>query len=134
MKRGSAYWINLEPSSPPERGKVRPGIVVSNSIQNQRLDSVVIVPLSSRAPEIWPLRFRLELPGMKASYAVIPGIRRVSKSRLEDFIAETAAEAMARIGNALAIYLGDGSRPPAAASRVSGGRRGRALEATIPAG
>ena len=44
---------------------------------------------------------------MKASYAVIPGIRQVSKSRLEDFIAETAVEAMARIGNALAIYLGD---------------------------
>jgi len=33
----------------------------------------------------------------------------VSKSRLEDFIAETVAEAMARIGNALAIYLGDRS-------------------------
>jgi len=82
VKRGSAYGINLEPSSPRERGKVRPGIVVSNSIQNQRLDSVVIVPLSSRAPEIWPLRFRLELPGMNASYAVIPGIRQVSKSRL----------------------------------------------------
>ena len=82
MKRGRAYGINLEPSSPPERGKVRPGIVVSNSIQNERLDSVVIVPLSSRAPEIWPLRFRLELPGMNASYAVIPGIRQMSKSRL----------------------------------------------------
>src|SRR5437762_2289008 len=40
VKRGSAYGINLEPSSPRERGKVRPGIVVSNSIQNQRLDSV----------------------------------------------------------------------------------------------
>jgi len=107
VKRGGAYWINLEASSPPELGKVRSGIVVSNSIQNERLDSVVIVPLSSRAPEIWPLRFCVELPGMKASYAVIPGIRQVSKSRLEDFIAETAAEAMARMGNALAIYLGD---------------------------
>jgi len=52
VKRGGAYWINLEASSPPELGKVRSGIVVSNSIQNERLDSVVIVPLSSRAPEI----------------------------------------------------------------------------------
>src|SRR5881296_1777856 len=25
VKRGSAYWINLEPSSPPELGKVHPG-------------------------------------------------------------------------------------------------------------
>src|SRR5437870_3591251 len=82
VKRGSAYGINVEPSSPPERGKVRPGIVVSNSIQNQRLDSVVIVPLSSRAPEIWPLRFRLELPGMNASCAVIPGIRQLREPRL----------------------------------------------------
>jgi mRNA-degrading endonuclease toxin of MazEF toxin-antitoxin module len=82
-------WIACRPIS--ELGRVRPGIVVSNSIQNERLDSVVIVPLSSRAPEIWLLRFRVEPPGMKASYAVIPGIRQVSKSRLEDFIAETAA-------------------------------------------
>jgi len=37
VKRGSAYWINLEASSPPELGKVRPGIVVSNSFQNERL-------------------------------------------------------------------------------------------------
>jgi mRNA-degrading endonuclease toxin of MazEF toxin-antitoxin module len=107
VKRGSAYWINLGAASPPELGKVRPGIVVSSSIQNERLDSVVIVPLSSRAPEIWPLRLRTDLPGMKASYAVIPGIRQVSKSRLEEFIGQTAGEAMARIGDALALYLGD---------------------------
>jgi mRNA-degrading endonuclease toxin of MazEF toxin-antitoxin module len=86
---------------------VRPGIVVSSSIQNERLDSVVIVPLSSRAPEIWPLRLRTDLAGMKASYAVIPGIRQVSKSRLEEFIGQTVGEVMARIGDALSLYLGD---------------------------
>ena len=52
MRRGSVYWINLEPSSPPALGKVRPGLVVSNTVQNERLESVVVVPLSTRAPWI----------------------------------------------------------------------------------
>ena len=107
MKRGSTYWINLGASTPPELGKVRPGIVVSNSIQNEQLDSVVIVPLSTRAPEIWPLRLRVDVHGMKTSYAVIPGIRQVSKSRLQEPLGRAPGDAMARIGAALALYLGD---------------------------
>ncbi len=107
MKRGSTYWINLEAAAPPELGKVRPGIVVSNSVHNERLDSVVIVPLSSRAPEIWPLRLRVELQGVKTSYAVIPGIRQVSKSRLQEPIGHASAAVMARLGNAIAVYLGE---------------------------
>jgi mRNA interferase MazF len=107
MRRGSVYWINLEPAAPPELGKVRPGIIVSNTIQNERLDSVVVVPLSSRAPEIWPLRLHVELRDMKSSYVVIPGIRQVSKTRLHQLIAQTSAALMARIDEALAIYLGD---------------------------
>ena len=75
MRRGSAYWVNLGAAAPPELGKVRPGIVVSNSMQNERLDSVVIVPLS--------------------------------KSRLQESIGAASAAAMARIGEALALYLGE---------------------------
>jgi mRNA interferase MazF len=107
VKRGAAYWINLESATPPEIAKVRPAIVVSHSIQNEHLDSVVVVPLSSRAPEIWPLRVRVDLRGMKASFAVIPGIRQVSKTRLRDAIGQMPAETMARIGEALGLYLGD---------------------------
>ena len=72
MRRGAAYWINLEPAAPPEMGKVCPGIIVSNTTQNERLDSVVVVPLSTRRQEIWPLRFAVDLHGMKVSYAVSP--------------------------------------------------------------
>lgn len=107
MRRGSVYWINLEPAAPPEFGKVRPGLVVSNSIQNDHLDSLVVVPLSSQAPEIWPLRLRVEAPGLKTSYAVIPGIRQVSKARLHEVIAQAPAALMDRVGEALALYLGD---------------------------
>lgn len=107
MKRGSIYWINLEPATPPELNKVRPAIVVSNSIYNERLDSIVVVPLSTRAPEIWPLRLRLQVPGMKASFVVIPGVRQASKARLHELIGQVPAAAMARISEALALYLGE---------------------------
>jgi mRNA interferase MazF len=107
VRRGSVYWINLEPAAPSELGKVRPGVIVSNSIQNERLDSVVVVPLSSRAPEIWPLRLRVEVAGMKTSFAVIPGIRQVSKTRLHELAAYASATTMDRLGDALALYLGE---------------------------
>lgn len=107
MKHGSAYWIDLEPASPPEMGKTRPGIVVSRSVYNERLESVVVVPLSSRVPEIWPLRLEVEIPGLKRSFAVIPGVRQVSKVRLHTLIGQAPRVVMDRLAEALALYLHD---------------------------
>ena len=101
------HWINLEPASPPELGKIRPAIVVSHSVYNERLDSVVVVPLSPRAPEIWPLRLEVQIADMKTSYVVIPGIRQVSRMRLHERIAQAPSEVMLRIADALALYLGE---------------------------
>ena len=107
MRRGAVYWINLEPVSPPELGKIRPAIIVSSSTYNERLDSIVVLPLSSRAPEIWPLRLEVAVAGMKRSYVVIPGIRQVSKARLHEVIGQAPAEAMRRVAQALTLYLGE---------------------------
>ena len=83
MIRGTAVWIDLSDASPPEMEKRRPAVIVSNSIHNMTLDSVVVDPLSSRPPEIPPLRIRVHLPGLKdTGFAVIPGIRQVKKSRI----------------------------------------------------
>ena len=84
MKRGGICWINLEPVSPPDMGKTRPAIIISNSDQNAILQSVVVVPLSSQPAEIWPLRLRMEISRGKASYAILPGIRQVSKQRIQE--------------------------------------------------
>jgi mRNA-degrading endonuclease toxin of MazEF toxin-antitoxin module len=43
MTRGTIVWVNLEDADPPEMGKTRPGVVVSNSEQNSLLDTVVVV-------------------------------------------------------------------------------------------
>jgi hypothetical protein len=60
-------------------GKIRSAVVVSNSDQNDILQSVVVILLSSQPKEIWPLQLRVELSRGKAPFALLPGIRQVSK-------------------------------------------------------
>lgn len=88
-------------------GKTRPGIIVSNTDQNGILQTVVIIPLSSRAPEIWPLRVRIALGTKKPSFAIIPGLRQVSKARLHEIIGMASEETMESLLDATAAYLSD---------------------------
>lgn len=108
MIRGSICWVNLEDTNPPEFGKTRPALVLSNSEQNAMLPSVVVIPISTRPPEIWPLR--LELPavlGLKKSFAVIPGIRQVSKTRLLEQIGMVPEKFLDAVADAVSAYLGE---------------------------
>jgi mRNA interferase MazF len=105
MNRGTLCWVNLGPVTPPEMGKTRPAIIVSNSDQNFLLQSVVVVPVSSQPGEIWPLRLRLEMPGGKASFAVLPGIRQVSKERIQKVLGIARPDDMERLTEALSCYL-----------------------------
>lgn len=107
MTRGSLYWVNLGNTTPPELGKTRPSVLVSNTLQNDLLDSVVVIPLSTTPGDIWPLRVPADEVRGRPSCAVVPGIRQVSKSRLMDFIAPASSEFMERLDKALSVYLND---------------------------
>lgn len=107
MNRGTVYRLNLEPAAPPEFGKVRPGLVLSNTVQNEHLDSVAVVPLSSRAPEIWPLRIRIDVPGLVPSFAVVPGVRQVAKGRFLELVGTLSPADLQRVTDAIRLYLGD---------------------------
>jgi mRNA interferase MazF len=108
MTRGSLYWVNLEDAVAPELGKTRPSIVLSNSEQNAVLDTVVVVPLSTRAPAIWPLRIELPASGKrKRSFAIVPGIRQVDKRRLVGSIGVAPERFLEELTRAVAAYLGD---------------------------
>lgn len=105
MKRGTVVWVDLSDTTPPEMGKVRPGIVVSGTAHNEVLNTVVIVPTSSIAPEIWPLRLAVGSFAGKDSYAVIPGIRQVRKGRLLGPIGQLAHDQLTRLDECLEAYL-----------------------------
>jgi mRNA-degrading endonuclease toxin of MazEF toxin-antitoxin module len=105
MKRGTVVWVDLGDASPPEMGKVRPGVVVSGTAHNDVLRTVVVVPTSSIAPEIRPLRIAVGSFAGKESYAVIPGIRQVRKGRLRGVLGELSSEHLARLDECLDAYL-----------------------------
>ena len=108
MSRGSVVWVDLSDASPPEMGKRRPAVVVSNSVQNQVLDTLVAVPLSSRPPEIHPLRLRLQVASLKRpSYAVVPGIRQIKKSRVLGPAGRVSVADLTRLERAIRDYLTD---------------------------
>jgi len=105
MKRGTVVWVDLSDTSPPEMGKVRPGVIVSGTAHNEVLNTVVVVPTSSVEPEIWPLRMSVGNISGKESYAVIPGIRQVRKSRLRGVIGQLSHEQLSALDDCLEAYL-----------------------------
>ena len=105
MKRGTVVWVDLSDTTPPEMGKVRPGIIVSGTAHNDVLNTVVVVPTSSVAPEIWPLRVAVGNFAGKASFAVIPGIRQVGKGRLRGTLGHLSHEHSALLDECLEAYL-----------------------------
>ena len=105
MKRGTVVWVDLSDAHPPELGKVRPGIVVSGTAHNEVLNTVVVVPTSSVAPEIWPLRLAVGSFAARESFAVIPGIRQVRKGRLRGTLGELSPEHLTMLDECLDAYL-----------------------------
>lgn len=108
MLRGQLCWVNLTDAKPPEFGKIRPAIVISNSDQNQILSSIVVVPLSTRPGEIWPIRVNLQTAvSPKESFAIVPGIRQISKTRLVKQGGLLPAQLLGRLTKAVNDYLTD---------------------------
>jgi mRNA-degrading endonuclease toxin of MazEF toxin-antitoxin module len=108
MTRGTVVWVDLSDATPPEMGERRPAVIVSNSVQNLALDTVVGIPLSSQAPEIPPLRIRVRLTGSRtASFAVVPGIRQLKKSRILRVAGKLNPSDLAALERAVAEYLSD---------------------------
>jgi mRNA-degrading endonuclease toxin of MazEF toxin-antitoxin module len=105
MKRGTVVWVDLSDATPPEMGKVRPGIIVSGTAHNDVLNTVVVVPTSSIAPEIWPLRVAVGSFAGKDSYAVIPGIRQVRKGRLRGALGQLSHDKLLELDECLDAYL-----------------------------
>ncbi len=108
MKRGTVVWVNLSDANPPEMNKLRPAVIISNSIQNLMLNTVVVVPLSSQKPEIWPLRIKLNVPQSRtSSFAIVPGVRQSSKGRLQKEIGLLDEKSMSELDRAVRAYLSD---------------------------
>jgi len=105
MKRGTVVWVDLSDANPPELGKMRPAVIVSGDVHNGLLATIVVVPTSSLAPEILPLRVSGGVFSGEESFAVVPGLRQVSKRRLRGTLGHLSAAHLASLDTSLRAYL-----------------------------
>ena len=104
LKRGSVYWVNLDPTQGAEIKKVRPCVLVGASPLNQDRRTVLAVPLSRGAEARPPITVKVRCQGREVR-AVCDQIRAIDKTRLAAWIEEMSDADLENISKALKQVL-----------------------------
>jgi mRNA interferase MazF len=109
LKRGQVWMVCLDPTVGAEIKKTRPGLVISNDINNRLAETVTVIPLTSKTGRVFP--FEVFLPrnnsGLpKDSKAKCDQIRTVDKKRLVRIMGKISDGKLKEIEQAILIHLG----------------------------
>jgi mRNA interferase MazF len=106
--RGEIRWGNLNPTMGHEQAGLRPVIILSKDVFNERMGIVIAVALTTKQPKFgFPLTFELEsrkLP--KKSWVLIGQIRTLSVERIGKKIADAGYEELNNIIEGLNEIIG----------------------------
>ncbi|MEO7795841.1 MAG: type II toxin-antitoxin system PemK/MazF family toxin [Thermoanaerobaculia bacterium] len=106
--RGEIVWADLDPARGHEQAGLRPVLVVSDDVFNQRSGTVIALAVTSGEPAAgFPLTLELRsvrLP--KRSWVKIGQVRTLSTERLGKRLGRVAPEELARILEGLDEILG----------------------------
>ena len=109
LNRGDIYLVNFNPAKGGEIGKLRPAIVMSDSIDNEILDTVIVIPLSTVIEKnALPYRYMITKRKLleKDCDACINELRALSKIRLKDKLGEIKENELKIIQESLCRLLG----------------------------
>ena len=106
--RGDIHWADLNPVIGSEQGGLRPVLVLSHNVFNERSGTVIAVAITSQPQRAgFPLTLELgdaKLP--KKSWVKISQIRIFSKKRIGKKIAKASDEELALIIDGLNEIIG----------------------------
>lgn len=111
LKRGTLYWVKLDPIEGSEIGKRRPTVIMSNDINNQLADTVTIVPLTTSTKKVYPFEVFIAkgIGNLKEdSKAKANQIRTIDKKRIGEKIGTLPKDIIYEIERAIKIHLGIG--------------------------
>ena len=87
LNKGDIVTINFNPTKGKEIGKLRPAIILSSKDDNEILDTVIVIPLST-VIELNTMPYRVHIPSrsklLKNSDACIYEVRALSKTRIKE--------------------------------------------------
>jgi len=106
--RGDICWADLNPVMGNEQGGLRPVLVLSHNIFNERSGTVIVVALTSQPQKAgFPLTLELEEKGLpKKSWVKISQIRTLSIKRIGKKITTASDEELSLIIEGLNEIIG----------------------------
>ena len=110
IRRGTIYWVQLDPTAGGEIKKTRPALIVSNDQNNQASALVTVAPITSNTTLFGPFEVRLENGdgGLeKPSKVKANQVRTIDKQRLISgpLGSPLSDERMEQVNQALKIHL-----------------------------
>jgi mRNA interferase MazF len=106
--RGDIHWADLNPVIGSEQGGLRPVVILSHNIFNERSGTVIAIAITSQPQRAgYPLTFELSGSNLpKKSWVKISQIRTLSTKRIGKKIASASAEELASIVDGLNEIIG----------------------------
>lgn len=97
--RGEIRWADLDPTRGHEQSGLRPVLILSHDIFNDRSGTVIAVAITSQPQKAgFPLTLQLKSKGFpKQSWVKISQIRTLSLERIGRLIGNASAEELAQV-------------------------------------
>ena len=107
--RGEIYWADLNPTIGHEQAGMRPVLIISNNVFNQRSGTVIALAITSQPQRAgFPLTYKLQnsqLP--KQSWVKISQIRTLSVLRIKEKLSKVRPEELYQIIDGLDEIIND---------------------------
>lgn len=106
--RGNIYWADLSPVIGSEQGGLRPVLILSHNVFNERSGTVIAVALTSQPQRAgFPLTLELTDPRLpKISWVKISQIRTLSVKRIGKKMAKASEEELLSVIDGLNEIIG----------------------------
>jgi mRNA interferase MazF len=92
--RGDIYWADLNPTRGHEQAGVRPVVIISHDVFNNKSGTVIAMAITSQPQKAgFPLTFELKSGGLpKQSWVKISQVRTISTSRLDKKVGQVDSD------------------------------------------
>jgi mRNA interferase MazF len=107
--RGDIRWADLNPVRGHEQAWLRPVLVLSHNVFNERSGTVIAVAMTSQEPRAgYPLTLESHATGLtKRSWVKVSQIRTLSTDRIGKRLARASDDEIAKVVEGLNEILGD---------------------------
>ncbi len=106
--RGDIHWVDLNPVIGSEQGGLRPVLILSHNVFNERSGTVIAVAITSQPQKAgYPLTMELESAELpKKSWVKISQVRVLSTKRIGKKITKASDEELAAVIDGLNEIIG----------------------------